>query len=64
MEARIIKGRDAIESLAKRFPQLYVAPAEGAQKAHRLASGMEIVPEGADPFGFLLDLKRKPLIGY
>lgn len=48
MEARIIKGRNAIESLAKRFPQLYVAPAEGARKAHRLASGMGIVPEGAD----------------
>ena len=47
MEA-CMKGKDAIESLAKRFPQLYVAPAEGAQEAHRLASGMGIVPEGAD----------------
>lgn len=39
-----LKGRDALEALAKRFPQLYVAPAEGAQDAHRLASGRGIAP--------------------
>ena len=40
-------GRAVIEALAKRFPQLYVAPAEGAQEAHRLASGRGVVVEGA-----------------
>ena len=42
------KGGEAIEALAGRFPQLYVAPAEGAQEAHRLAAGRGIVPEGAN----------------
>lgn len=42
-----LKGPDALEALARRFPQLYVAPAEGAQDAHRLAAGRGIVPEGA-----------------
>lgn len=37
----------AIEALAKRFPQLYVAPAEDAQEAHKLASGRGIAPENA-----------------
>ena len=41
------KGSAAISELAKRFPQLYVAPAEGAQDAHRNASGRGIAPEGA-----------------
>ena len=41
----VLKGRDVIESLAERFPQLYVAPAEGAQEAHRLASGRGIVSD-------------------
>ena len=42
-----LKGPDALEALARRFPQLYVAPAEGAQDAHRLAAGQGIAPEGA-----------------
>ena len=42
-----LKGKDALEALAQRFPQLYVAPAEGAQDAHRLAGGQGIAPEGA-----------------
>ena len=42
-----IKGKDALEALARRFPQLYVAPADGAQEAHRLASGQGIAPQGA-----------------
>ena len=43
-----IKGKDALEALAQRFPQLYVAPAEGAQEAHRRASGQGIAPEDAN----------------
>ena len=43
-----ITGRSAIETLARRFPQLYVAPSEGSQNAHRLASGRGIVAPGAD----------------
>lgn len=43
-----IKGSAAIEALAKRFPQLYVAPAEGAQETHRRAAGLGIAPEGAN----------------
>ena len=42
-----LKGLDALEALAQRFPQLYVAPAEGAQDAHRAAAGHGIAPEGA-----------------
>ena len=38
---------NVLRALAQRFPQLYVAPAEGAQDAHRLASGRGIAPEGA-----------------
>ncbi len=34
--------------LAKRFPQLYVAPREGAQDLHRLASGRGVVLEDAN----------------
>ena len=34
--------------LAKRFPQLYVAPREDAQDLHRLASGRGVVPEDAN----------------
>ena len=44
----IATGKEALEVLAKRFPQLYVAPAEGAQDAHRAASGRGIAPEGAN----------------
>ena len=43
-----MKGRNVIETLAQRFPQLYVAPAEGAQEAHRAASGRGIVPDHAN----------------
>lgn len=42
-----LKGAHALEALARRFPQLYVAPAEGAQDAYRLAAGRGIAPEGA-----------------
>ncbi len=42
-----LKGPAALEALAQRFPQLYVAPAEGAQEAHRLASGRGIAPQDA-----------------
>ena len=42
-----MKGKNVIQVLAKRFPQLYVAPAEGAQELHRLASGRGIVPSAA-----------------
>lgn len=47
MPENSIRGRAALETLARRFPQLYVAPAEDAQDAHRLASGRGIAPEGA-----------------
>ena len=43
----VVKGREALEALAKRFPQLYVEPGEGALEAHKLASGFGIAPEGA-----------------
>ena len=43
-----VKGKDAIEALAKRFPQLYVAPAEGAQEAHSRASTQGVAPENAN----------------
>ena len=42
-----IKGQEVLAVLARRFPQLYVAPAEGAQEAHRDASGYGVAPEGA-----------------
>ena len=42
-----VKGAEAIGALAARFPQLYVAPAEGAQEAHRLAGARGIAPENA-----------------
>ena len=48
-----IMGTEAIEALARRFPQLYVAPAEGAQEAHRLASARGVAPEGANLDHFL-----------
>lgn len=40
-------GREALKALARRFPQLYVAPAEDAQDAYRLASARGIMPPGA-----------------
>ena len=48
MDDVIARGGEALAVLAKRFPQLYVAPAEGAQTAHRLAAGRGIAPAGAD----------------
>lgn len=46
-ERASLQGPAALGSLARRFPQLYVAPAEGAQDAHRLASGRGLAPTGA-----------------
>ena len=46
-EDTAIRGRAALEALAQRFPQLYVAPAEDAEAANRLAAGRGIAPEGA-----------------
>ena len=40
-------GKEALEALAQRFPQLYVAPAEGAQDIHRRAAAYGIEPDGA-----------------
>lgn len=48
MDEVMARGGDVIEALARRFPQLYVAPAEGAQEAHRMAAGRGVVPDGAD----------------
>ena len=48
MDDVIARGGEALAVLATRFPQLYVAPAEGAQTAHRLAAGRGIAPAGAD----------------
>ena len=48
MDDVIAGGGEALAVLAKRFPQLYVAPAEGVQTAHRLAAGRGIAPAGAD----------------
>ena len=42
-----ITGKRAIESLAKRFPQLYVTPTEGAEEVYRRAAGRGIAPESA-----------------
>ncbi len=43
-----LKGEDALRALARRFPQLYVAPAEDALEAHQLAAGLGIEPENAN----------------
>ena len=48
MDSILAQGKAALKVLAKRFPQLYVAPAEEAQEAHRLASGRGQAPEGAN----------------
>ena len=42
-----MKGNGVLGELAVRFPQLYVAPAEGAEAAHRLASLSGVAPEDA-----------------
>ena len=44
---KTLKGPEALKALARRFPQLYVAPADDAQDAHRAAAGRGIAPEGA-----------------
>lgn len=49
MQSRAIaKGTDTIQTLARRLPQLYVAPADGAQELHRAAAGRGVVPPDAD----------------
>jgi len=50
-----IKGPEVIAALAKRFPQLFVAPADGAQEAHRMASGRGIAPDNATLDHFATD---------
>ncbi len=49
-----MQGRDVIESLAVRFPQLYVAPAEDAEAAWRLAAMRGIAPEPAKLDHFIM----------
>lgn len=49
----IARGKDALEALAARYPQLYVAPAEGAEEAHRRAAGRGIKPDPATLDHFL-----------
>ena len=48
-----VKGRAVLEALVKRFPQLYVAPAEGAQDAHKRASTLGIAPDNASLAHFI-----------
>ena len=48
-------GTDVVEQLAKRFPQMYVAPAEGAEETYRLAAGRGIAPENANLDHFITD---------
>lgn len=48
MKSSALRGKQALESLAARFPQLYVAPAEDASEAHRRAAGRGMAPEGAN----------------
>ena len=47
MNEDVARGSAVIESLAARFPQLYVAPSENAREDYRLASTRGIKPEGA-----------------
>lgn len=57
-----MKGKEVIQALAGRFPQLYVAPAEGASELHRIAAGRGIVPPGTNLDHFVtseLDELRK-----
>ena len=42
-----LHGKDALEALARRFPQLYLTPAEDALEAYAKAAGRGIAPEGA-----------------
>ena len=59
-----VKGKAALEALAARFPQLYVAPAEDALAAHRLASGCGVAPEGATLDHFDADMNLRWTLGY
>lgn len=47
MSSNIVRGGAALEALATRFPQLYVAPSDDALEAHRLASGRGVAPQPA-----------------
>lgn len=47
MAGESLRGSDALAALARRFPQLYVAPAEGAQDAHRMAASRGVPPADA-----------------
>ena len=49
----IAQGRDALDALAAHYPQLYVAPAEGAEEASRRAAGRGIKPDSATLDHFL-----------
>lgn len=42
-----LRGSAVVASLAQRFPQLYIAPAEGVDEAYRMAAARGIAPEGA-----------------
>ena len=48
MSNDICRGTGTLAALAARFPQLYVAPAEDALEAHRMAAGRGLAPEGAN----------------
>ncbi|MBQ3301536.1 MAG: hypothetical protein IJH04_05280 [Eggerthellaceae bacterium] len=48
-----VSGSDVIAALAKRFPQLHVAPAEDALEANRAAAGRGVVPANANLDHFL-----------
>ncbi len=43
----VATGQDALAILARRYPQLYVAPAVGAEVDHKLAATRGMVPAGA-----------------
>ena len=47
MSKEAIGGRGALEALAERFPQLYVAPSDEVQDVYKLAATRGIAPEGA-----------------
>ena len=49
----IALGKNALETLAARYPQLYVAPAEGAEETNRRAAGRGIRPDPATLDHFL-----------
>ncbi|MDO4400196.1 MAG: hypothetical protein Q4D27_04525 [Coriobacteriia bacterium] len=43
----MVRGREVIEALARRFPQLHVAPAEDSQEAYRMAALRGVAPQDA-----------------